>query len=666
MPNQNNKIHYRFKSSVGNFDVWKFKGCECINKPYRFQIFLKAYDSHIDPADLVKKRAVFSLLINSSQFRYINGIIGKVSLLNPFIEKINKSFSIYYVELYPLLWLLKWKKQTRIFQEISVPDIISFILDNAGLEENFYYSMKGLTKNYPKREYCVQYNETDYRFIIRLMSETGIFFFFKQGNNKEEIIFGDDPSSYTNCIPEFNATYRPDTGKMTDFEPFIYDCGIEASVYSGKVVLNDFNFENPDLNLQCMSASKKFQELEVYDQPGNYQDSNYGQLLALNRKDSISLKSKTIKGEGTFRCFSPGHKFKVLKHPGKYFKRLFVVLKVKHTGIQSHVFPYPGEEGLNYGCKFKAINASSSITPERIIPKPHTPMQTAIVVGPPGQEIHTDKYGRVKVKFHWDREDKNSCWIRVSQISAGANWGSLDIPRIGHEVIVDFLNANPDEPIIIGRVYNKNNAPPYTVKDSAAITTIKTQSIGGSGDNELRLDASQNAEEIYLHGQKDWNIKIDNNKNQRIVNNETMQVGNSRSKNVGASQSESIGASKTINVGSNHTESIGGNMSLSIAKNKNESVAATSAENVGASKALSVGGAYQISVGAAMNTTVALAQMEEVGLTKNITVGDKIEITCGAGKIVIEKSGKVTIEGTEFDFSSSGPVKINGSVVDIN
>jgi len=290
-------------------------------------------------------------------------------------------------------------------------------------------------------------------------------------------------------------------------------------------------------------------------------------------------------------------------------------------------------------------------------------------VGPKGEEIYTDEWGRVKVQFHWDRlgkdDDKSSCWLRTAQAWGGGGWGQQFIPRVGDEVLVDFMEGDPDWPIIVGSVYNEANQPIYDTGKNKTQSGIKTRSYpNGDGFNELRFEDKLGEEHIYLQGEKDWNILIKNDKGQSVGHDETLSVANNRTKTVGVNQSETIGANKEIQVGANHTESIGSSMSLSVGGTKTETVALASAETVGGAKALTVGGALAFTVAGAMNTAVGLAQAEEVGLVKktmvgqsyDLTAGDSIKITCGKSMIEMAKDGQITIRGTWLYIEGSSQV----------
>ena len=310
-----------------------------------------------------------------------------------------------------------------------------------------------------------------------------------------------------------------------------------------------------------------------------------------------------------------------------------------------------------------------------------TTLQAIIGTGPPGEQIYHDKFGRVKVQFHWDRkgkkDDKSSCWLRCAQGWGGNGWGMQFIPRVGDEVLVAFLDGDPDRPVIVGSLYNSENMPLYDPQERKGVSSIKTRSYPNGGHDsfhELRFDDQNGREEIYLKSERDWNILVKNDKGQTVGNDETLIVNNNRAKTVGTDQSETIGSNKSIQVGMNHTESIGSNMSLTVGANKSETVTINSMENVGLAKELSVGGAYAVTVIGGMNTAVGLGQLEEVGLSKEVFIGkslkmqagDSVEITCGKSSIKMDSAGNVTIKGTNFDFAGSEHIKLTSEMIDLN
>lgn len=394
-------------------------------------------------------------------------------------------------------------------------------------------------------------------------------------------------------------------------------------------------------------------------------------------------------GASTSPRLAPGYVFKLGGHPAPSFNQDYLIVSVQHRGTQPQVLEETLAPGTpSYSNSFTVIPAAAIYRPPRVTAKPIIQgPQTAVVMGTEGEDIYTDDLGRVKVHFHWDRlqdkDEKSSCWIRVSQFWAGEGWGAMFLPRRGHEVIVSFLDGDPDRPIITGRVYNGANPTPLALPDHKTKSTIHTKSTdGGQGSNELTFEDKQGEEEIYLHGQKNLRVTIDHDKEQTVGHDESLTVQHNRTKQVGDDESIQIGGTK------NET----------IAKAATENVGLVKLTNVGADCSLNVGGAHTITIAGLMNTAVGLSQNEEVGLTKQlltghsfhtnvgkdhtldvngssetrvgkqviIEAGDSFEIHCGQSQFRLDKDGSVTITGKDFKFQASGPVQINGETVDIN
>jgi type VI secretion system secreted protein VgrG len=427
------------------------------------------------------------------------------------------------------------------------------------------------------------------------------------------------------------------------------------------------------------------------------------------RLQQALVSREQAEGESYCPRLSPGFTFTLHGHDFNKFNREYLVTEITHSGSQPQVLQERGGGGgSHYSNHFVAIPSSVTLRPAQVTRKPVIEgVQTAIVTGPAGEEIYTDEHGRIKVQFHWDRrgthDEKSSCWIRVSHAWAGAGWGAIYIPRIGQEVIVEFIEGDPDRPIITGRVYHGVNRPPYELPAEKTKSTLKSDStLGGGGSNELRFEDKKGAEEVYLHGQKDWTILIENDKNQTIGHDETLSVGNNRTKRVTVDQSETIGSNKTIAVGVNHTETIGASMSLKVGSTKTETVAINSAETIGVAKELTIGGLYQVSVGGAMNETVGGAKAEEVGGYKMIavgldqkeTVGKSMSVTVGGdlsetvgkthslkakkvfieaeteivlktgkARIVMKKNGDIQIDGKAIRATASGNMTLKGKKI---
>jgi len=651
------EAQFLFEISGSALGVAEFTAREEISSPCEVDLSLVSEDE-INFDDVIGKEALLTILGDEAD-RYFHGII------NEFMQTGSSGrFHLYHTRMVPSMWLLSLEQDCRIFQKKSVPDIVKQVLQDAGItSDRFDFRLQG---QYEPKEYCVQYRETDLNFISRLLEEEGIFYFFEHAKDKHLLVFGDSPVNYQPISGEPKVVFNPGQGMVPEKEAVIRLI-LSRQIRSGKFTYKDFNFEKPSLDLTVDKQDHENKKLEVYDYPGEYLDEDRGKKLAQIRlQEAVMFKDKA---EGQSGCprFIPGFTFKLSDHEREVFNQEYVLLEVLHDGSQPQVLEeLSGGSGFSYSNQFLGIPSSVTLRPERNTPKPVVEgVQTAIVTGPAGEEIYPDEHGRVKVQFHWDREGKNdeksSCWIRVSQAWAGAGWGAMYIPRIGHEVIVDFIEGDPDRPIITGRVYHGTNKPPYDLPGEKTKSTIKSDcSIGGGGSNEFRFEDKKGSEEIYIHGQKDWTIAIDNDKNQTVGNNETLSVGSNRTKTVGVDQSETIGANKTIKVGANHSETIGAN--------KTETVAINTAETIGVAKELTIGGAYQVTVGAAMNETIGAAKAEEIGAAKSVNVSGNSSENIGsnksvdAGKDISAKSGKKMSLDSGDDFSIKGDKK---GVIDI-
>jgi type VI secretion system secreted protein VgrG len=410
------------------------------------------------------------------------------------------------------------------------------------------------------------------------------------------------------------------------------------------------------MDLMGQAQAKNGGKLEAYDYPGEYGTCDEGNGLAKIRLEEMQACRQIGIGQSDCRRLVPGYRFTLDQHHRSDLNKECLIVRVSHAGSQPQVLGADvgmnGDHDSTYQNQFECIHADVPFRSPRLTSRPVIQgPQTAIVVGPQGEEIYTDKHGRVKVQFHWDREgkqdEKSSCWLRVGQVAAGSGWGALFLPRIGQEVVVQFLEGDPDQPIVMGSVYNGDNPPPYALPGEKTKSTIKSDSTkGGGGSNELRFEDAKGSEEIFLHGQKDCTIAIENDKSQTVGHDETLTISNNRTKTVQVDQSETIGVNKTIQVGANHTESIGSNMTLTVGGNRAETIGMADAETITLAKALTIGAVYQVSVGGAMNETIGGAKAEEIGGAKAVVVGavstEKVggNKSIDAGGSITEKAGK--------------------------
>lgn len=691
-----NAARFTFAVEGTEFLVSGFHVREQISRPFLVNLDL-ASESEIAFDAVIGKTALLTIE-SSDNDRYFHGIISDFSQSGS-----RGRFLLYKARVVPAMALLALEQDCRIFQNMTVDAIIGQILKDAGIAaDSFDFRLQS---SYPQRDYCVQYRETDLDFISRLLEAEGIFYFFEHKTDTHVLVFGDGTVNYQPIDREAEVLFNPG-GEMQAEEESVFEFERTRRLHTGTYALQDYLFKNPALDLGVSTADKEFDKYEVYDYPGGYQNKNDGNQLAKVRLQQALLTGDTAEGQSNIARFIPGFTFELSGHDNSGFNQEYLITELTHQGEQPQVLAEHAGGASRYGNRFSAVPSSVNIRPECRTPVPVVHgVHTAIVTGPSGEEIYTDEHGRVKVQFHWDRLGKNdehsSCWIRVSQTWAGAGWGAMHIPRIGQEVIVDFIEGSPDRPIITGRVYHGTNTPPYPLPDEKTKSTLKSDStLGGGGSNEIRFEDKKGSEEIYLHGQKDWTIAIDNDKNQTVGNDENVKIGNNRS----------------ITVIKDQTEVIGANMTVSVNNIKTETVTINSAETVGGAKELTIGGIYQVTVGGAHNTTVGGAKLEEVGLYKNETIGaaktttvagshsknigkdetvsigknhtvtvkgklssevkkeytlkakkisikaeDEIVVSTGKSQLVMKKNGSILLKGKDLAIDGSGKINIKAS-----
>ncbi len=650
-----------------------FRGTEEISRLFNFDLAMVSENHDISFEAIVGKNVTVSCQLADDSVRYFNGIISSFSQGRGGGDKGgDPQFSCYRATLVPWIWLLTKTSDLRIFQNKSAPDIIDKVFKDQGFKE---YRLK-LQGSYVKRDYCVQYRETDFGFISRLMEEEGISYFFEHEDGKHTMVIGDGPSGHKPCPGQKSASYHL-SGEGWLEEDVITSLEMSRQIRAGKYSLTDYNFEIPATDLTSVVPSKTTLgpgEREVYDYPGLYGKKSDGDRLAKIRMEEEEAQITKLSGAGNCRAFTSGYRFTLTDHYRRDLNnKEYLLVSVTHEAVEG----YSADAEPTYRNSFECVPHDVPFRPLRTTPRPFVKgVQTAIVVGPSGEEIYPDTHGRVKVQFHWDREgkkdDKSSCWIRVSQAWAGGGWGGMHIPRIGQEVIVDFLEGDPDRPIITGRVYHGANPPPYPLPGEKTKSTIKSDSSPGSGGfNEIRFEDKKGSEEIYLHGQKEWTIAILNDKNQTVGHDETLLVGNNRTKDVKKDQSETVGENKTISVGKNHTESIGENASIdvgkncttSIAENSNLSVGKNRSEQIGEKSDTNVDKDMSLQVGKNSSTQVSENMVIDVGKKMTIQAADQIVLQAGDASIILKKNGNIIIKGSKISSDATGNIIMKGSKI---
>jgi type VI secretion system secreted protein VgrG len=502
-----------------------FSGEERVSAPYAFTLELVSQDAAIEPVKVLRSPAAVMIDLPNGEKRAIHGLISRFVQLG---QTGGADLTAYRAELVPWLWFLSLSSDCKVFQNMTVLEIVEQVFKDLGYSD---FEIK-CVKSHPKREFCVQYRETHLNFVSRLLEEEGIFYFFNHTSSKHVLTLADDVSAVKPCPGQAAARMAVKSGGWQE-EDVVTAVEREHAAYIGKVTLREFDYLQPSLRLESSVSGDGHGEIYDYTFPGNFKSPDTGDQLARLQLEEQEQWHEVVRGDGTCRSFQSGCRFDLKEHYRGEVNQAYQLLRVHHAartgGYRSRT-----EDEFDYRNGFVAIPHTVPFRPPRITPKPVVQgSQTALVVGKAGEEIWVDKHGRVKVQFHWDRDGKkdenSSCWVRVSSTWAGKGWGFVQIPRIGQEVIVDFLEGDPDMPIITGRVYNAEQVPPYALPANQTQSGAKSRSSKGGGTdnfNELRFEDKKGSEEVYLQAEKDLTAKVKNDASAQIGNDRTVVIQN--------------------------------------------------------------------------------------------------------------------------------------------
>src|SRR6266481_3434029 len=680
-----------------------FNGHEGISQLFSLQVeVLAEIATEVAFDRLLGQKVTIAVEISTGKKRYFNGIVTRVTE-----GEQGSLFREYTLEVVPQFWLLTRTARSRIFQHITVPDILKKVFE--GLDVS--YELRG---TFYERDYCVQYRETDFNFACRLMEEEGIFYFFKHSDGSHQMVVANSPTSHEEVPIASNVIYETMEGGFRE-ESRVHSWIKMQELRSGKYTLWDHSFELPHKHLEASKTTLESvsvgtithklnvannQKLEIYDFPGEYaqrfdgvnasagdQQSDLQKIFEDNKRTvEIRMQEETVPAiliQGSSQCgqFTSGYKFT----PDRHFNAngTYVLTTVLHSCRQDN-YRSTGA-GFSYDNSFTCLPIDLPFRPSRTAAKPSVPgTQTAVVVGPPDKELFTDKYGRVKVQFHWDREGKNdansSCWIRVGQLWAGKRWGASFWPRIGQEVIVDFLEGDPDQPIIVGGVYNAEQMPPYLGdgldskhKNDPNVNGIKSNTtLGGVGFNEIRFDDTKDKEQVFMHAERNFEVTTKKDSLARTFGNRHQIIGQEKDGSKTGDQLETVYHDKQIKVNHDHMEQIGNSMQLYIGGIDGGTgdldivVDGEKKESVGKDDHLHVKGNRKEKIDSDQSLTVGGSQQEKVGMKHAVDAGQEIHLK-GGMTVVIEAGMQLTLKGAGglVDIGPTG-VTIQGTMVMIN
>lgn len=601
-----------------------FGGNEAISQLFEFRVDIASEDAEI-AFDAMLGKACLLEIASGAGSRFVHGMIRRFGRTGQGLR-----VTYYSVDLVPVHWLLTKRQRSRIFQsntcsEMTVSGIIKKVLADAGIpEDKCRWALQG---SYAAREYVVQYRETEFDFISRLMEEEGIFYFFEHAADGHKMVLADSPVAHVTSAIDAECVYREPTGLVPDNDT-LFALRDSAEIQVGATRLKDFDFIKTQTNLGANASGDAYTALEISDYPGNYAEKDAGTRLAKLRLEEQQCRKHILHMSGSVRGLMSGFKFTLAEHPTEALNREYLVTHISQHATQPQSV---GEESMGAGATYEidlqVVPSDVPFRAPRVTRRPTvTGSQTALVVGPSGEEIYTDKYGRVKVQFHWDLEGKydenSSCWIRVSQGMAGGQYGIMFLPRVGQEVVVDFLEGDPDRPIVTGRVFNNEQMPPYALPDEKTKSTIKTNSSkGGGGTNEIMFEDLKDSEKILVSAQKDLHIRVTNDRVENVDHNRHLTVKENKF--------ELVKQNKHEEVKLDLNQKVGGKLSLSIAGDFGEEIGGNHSEKT--------------------TGKIYLKSDQEIV----IEAASGVTLKCGGNFVKVDSSG-VSILGTQVKLNSGG------------
>jgi len=631
-------------------------GSERLGRLFEYELELLSENHDIALGDILGQNVSIRLAgLHEEGERWFNGFVTRFTYLGS-----HGRYALYRASLRPWLWFLTRAADCRIFQEMNVPDIVKQVFRDRGFTD-FDERLSG---SYPTWEYCVQYRETDFNFICRLLEQEGIYFYFRHEEGRHTLVLADAYSAHEPAAGYGEVPYYPPDPSARRERDNVSRWSLSGQVQPGTYALNDFDFEVPTKNLRAARSNPgdgAHADYEIYDYPGEYTESGDGDHYVRTRIEELHAQHQWRRGEGDAMGLACGALFTLTNFPREDQNMEYLIVGTALT-LQSDAFESAaGGAGVTgASIAFTATDAQVPFRPPRLTPKPVVQgPQTAVVVGQSGEEIWTDEYGRVKVQFHWDRQgerdENSSCWVRVAQVWAGDNWGAIHIPRIGQEVIVSFLEGDPDQPIVTGRVYNGDNMPPYALPGNQTQSGIRSRSSkGGNVDNcnEIRFEDKMGEEELLIHAEKNQTIEVEADESHWVGHDRTKTVDNDETTHIKNNRTETVDNNEEITIGVNRTEKVGSEEKITIGANRTESVGASEQITIGASRTTDIGANDMLNVkanriekvGANVIQNVGATLTQKVGGPWNMTAGGPVTITAPAGLTIVSAAGNRTVD----------------------
>ncbi|MGH8419848.1 MAG: type VI secretion system Vgr family protein [Pseudomonas sp.] len=587
-------------------------GGDELGRLFNYELELTSSDDAIDLNLLLGKPMSVSVQLSGGESRYFHGLVARCS------QNVDTGqFASYQVTLRPWLWLLTRTSDCKIFQHLSIPQIIKQVFRDLGFSD----FEDALSRSYREWEYCVQYRESSFDFVSRLMEQEGIYYFFRHEKDRHVLVLADAYGAHQAAPGYESVPFYPPDGQHRERD-HISDWRLAQEVQPGSLELNDYDFQRPSARIDVRSAMPRPHsagDYPLYDYPGTYVHSQDGEHYARTRIEAIQSLHERVEFNGNARALSAGHLFSLTGFSRQDQNREYLIVGTRYLVTQESLETGGNSAGLQFESTLTCVDAQQTFRP---LPSTIRPIvkgpQTAMVVGPSGEEIWTDQFGRVKVHFYWDRHDQSnensSCWIRVSQAWAGKNWGSMQIPRIGQEVIVSFLEGDPDRPIITGRVYNAEQTVPYDLPANATQSGMKSRSSKGgtpANFNEIRMEDKKGEEQLYIHAERNQDIVVEVDESHSVRHDRSKSVGNDETVTIGQDRLRAVKHDDVLLVGSSKTDSI--------------------------------------------------------SRSYLIEVGENLRLVCGKSVLELNASGQINLSGVQFNLHTEGSAEINtGGTLQLN
>ena len=645
-------------SAFGSMFPARLEAREALDTPATLSLRVLGSLPAAAPGTMTGNHATVSLVWGDTP-RLIDAVCTRAARLPSTVDA-----SHFALELHSWPWLLTLSRNHRVFQGKTAQQIIEAVFAGHGMTD-YTFSLTGTAAT---REWCVQYEESDFTFVSRLCEEEGWFYFFRHATGTHTLVIADSNDAFV-ALPG-NATLNCTSGTSAARETAqILYCEIVEDTAAGLFAHTDYAWPTPAAQLYSQAQASP-DGPTVYEYPGHYTTSDSGSTLAKQRVDALRATARLLVGESDCRALTPGYRFTLAGHEDESANVEWVVRSVTHEADHDQ-----------YRNRFEAFPAATTWRPARTTQRPRMPTQTATVVGKSGEEQWTDQYARVKVQFHWDRDGKNdeqsSCWIRVAQPWASKGFGMQFMPRVGDEVVVTFVDADPDRPLITGSVYNGANLPPYTLPDNQTQSGIKTNtSKGGNGFNELRFEDKQDNEEVFLQAQKDLNANVLNDAGWTIGHDETTTIKNARTHTVKGGddtlvveqgsrsmtvktgdETVDIKGARTVKAGGDETRTVGGDLAQTVTGNMTLTVDGNLTIKVSGTLTLQSGGNLSAKSDASITQQAAMSLTNQAGTS--LTNKSDGTLSNEAQSVTNKGAVQQTVDGGGMLVVKGGIVKIN-------